>query len=131
PYRQEVKKLAKQLPPHTRLQLPFNQAQQTVGVQKGTRTQSISLWVLAALVTLAGIAVFAQALARQTFLESTEYPTLRSVGMSPSQLVAIGMIRAGAIGGIGAAVAIVVGFLLSPLAPTGIARVAEPNPGLS
>ena len=131
PFFAEVRRIREHLPPHSRIQVPFNQAQQTVGVQDATRAQAIALWALAGLVALAGIAVFAQSLARQTFLESTEYPTLRSVGMSPSQLVAIGMIRAGAIGGIGAAVAIVVGFLLSPLAPTGIARVAEPNPGLS
>jgi ABC-type lipoprotein release transport system permease subunit len=130
PFVHEVRALREHLPPHSRIQVPFNQAQQTVGVQQATRAQAISLWVLAALVALAGVAVFAQALARQTFLESIEYPTLRSLGMSPGQLVAVGMTRAAVVGLIGATTAAVVGFLLSPLTPTGLARLAEPNPGL-
>jgi ABC-type lipoprotein release transport system permease subunit len=130
PYVDEIRRLREHIPPHTRISMPFNQAQQTVGVLQATRAQAISLWVLGALVALAGIAIFAQALARQTFLESIEYPTLRSVGMSPSQLMAVGMIRAALIGGVGAVVAAVVGFLFSPLTPTGsIARIAEPTPG--
>jgi ABC-type lipoprotein release transport system permease subunit len=128
---EEVRRIREQLPSHVRVTVPFNQAQQTVGVQQAARAQGISLWVLGGLVALAGIGIFAQALARQTFLESTEYPTLRSVGMSPRQLVALGMIRAAVIGVVGAVVALVVGYLLSPLTPTGIARVAEPNPGFA
>lgn len=131
PFHDEIVRLRKDLPPHARIELPFSQAAQTIGVQQSTRTQSIALWVLAALVALAGIATFAQALARQTFLESTEYPTLRSVGMSPQQLVAVGMIRSSVIAVGGAAVAVLVGFLLSPLTPTGTARIAEPTPGFA
>jgi putative ABC transport system permease protein len=109
--------------------LPFNQAQQTAGVQQATRAQSVALWVLALLVGVAGLAIFAQALARQTFLESTEYPTLRSLGLSPSQLLTVGLIRATAIGAIGATLAAGIAILLSPLTPTGLARIAEPDPG--
>ena len=119
------------LPPHTRAAVKFSQASQTVGVQQTTRAQAVALWALAALVAVAGLAIFAQALARQTFIESIEYPTLRSLGVSPSQLVAVGMIRAGLVGIIGAAIAGAVGFLLSPLTPTGVARIAEPNPGFA
>jgi hypothetical protein len=125
----EVRGMRPNLPPHTAIQFPFNQAQQTAGVQQATRTQAISLWVLAGLVAIAGIAIFGQALARQAFLESVEYPTLRSLGVSRSQLFALGMIRAGAIGLAGAAIAVVVAVLLSPLTPTGVARIAEPHPG--
>jgi ABC-type lipoprotein release transport system permease subunit len=130
-FRTEISQIAHSLPPHTRIQIPFNQFTQTVGVQQTTRAQAIALDVLAALVALAGLAIFGQALARQTFLESIEYPTLRSLGVSPQQLVAVGMIRAGLIGVVGAIVASVVGFLLSPLTPTGVARIAEPHPGFS
>src|SRR2546423_14875299 len=41
------------------------------------------------------------------------------------------MIRAASIGLVAAVVAVVVGFALSPLTPTGIARIAEPNPGFA
>lgn len=127
----EVRALRPNLPPHTSIQFPFNQSQQTAGVQQATRTQAISLWVLAGLVAIAGIAIFGQALARQAFLESVEYPTLRSLGISRSQLFALGMIRAGVVGLGGAVVAVVAAMLLSSLTPTGVARIAEPHPGFA
>ncbi len=127
----EVKRMREHLPPHAHIALPFNQFQQTAGVQQSTRVQAVALWVLAALVALAGVAVFAQSLARQTFLESVEYPTLRSLGMSPRQLMAVGITRAAAIGALGAGIAVAVGFALSPLLPTGLARIAEPDPGFA
>jgi putative ABC transport system permease protein len=120
---------------HRRLRVsfdfPFRQAQQTAGVQSATRAQAIALWVLAILLVVAGLAIFGQSLARHTFLESTEYPTLRALGMSPRQLLAIGIVRVAGIGLVGAAVAAAVGVLLSPLTPTGLARIAEPHPGFA
>jgi hypothetical protein len=80
---------------------------------------------------VAGLAIFGQALARQTFLESIEYPTLRSLGMSPDQLFVVGMIRAGVIGVTGGIVAAGLACLASPLLPTGTARIAEPHPGFA
>ena len=131
-FRAGLNRIAASLPPGAmRIQLPVDQAEQTVGVQQTTRAQAVALWVMAALVALAGLAIFGQAMARQTFLESIEYPTLRSLGVAPQQLVVIGMIRAGVIGVLGAVVAVLVGFLLSPLLPTGVARVAEPHPGFA
>ena len=111
--------------------ITFTQASQTGGVQEATRAEAVALWILAALVAVAGLAIFAQALARQTFLESIEYPTLRSLGMTPSELFVVGMVRVVLIGIVGALVAAVVGYLLSPLTPTGIARIAEPHPGFA
>jgi hypothetical protein len=111
--------------------IPFTQASQTGGVEQTTHAEAVALWILAALIALAGLAIFAQALARQTFLESVEYPTLRSLGMSPTQLFTVGMIRTSVIGLLAAVVAVVVGFLLSPLTPTGVARIAEPSPGFA
>jgi ABC-type antimicrobial peptide transport system permease subunit len=114
-----------------RLQFPVDQAEQTVGVQQTTRALAVAMWVLAALIALAGLAIFAQAMARQTFLESVEYPTLRSLGFTPQQLMAVGLLRAAVIGLMGAVIAIFVGYLLSPLTPTGLARIAEPHPGFA
>jgi ABC-type lipoprotein release transport system permease subunit len=116
---------------HVGFDQPFNQAQQTAGVQQATRAQAVALWALAFLIAAAGLAIFGQSLARHTFLESTEYPTLRALGLSPRQLLAVGLIRVVAIGLVGAAVAVGGGILLSPLTPTGLARIAEPHPGFA
>jgi len=119
------------LPPHLNTGITFTQASQTGGVQQATHATAVALWALALLVAIAGLAIFIQALSRQTFLESIEYPTLRSLGVSPNQLFTIGMIRVALVGLIGAVVAVLVGFLLSPLSPAGIARIAEPHPGFA
>jgi ABC-type lipoprotein release transport system permease subunit len=130
-YVRGVLELKATLPPHNGLGVVFNGSQQTVGVQQATRIQATALWVLAALVAVAGLAIIGQALARQTFIESIEYPTLTSLGMSPSQLFSIGMLRAAVTGIAAAGVGAAIGFLLSPLTPTGIARIAEPHPGFA
>ena len=49
--------------------------------------------------------------------------------MTRSQLVAAALIRALAVVVLGAALAAIVAALMSPLFPTGLARVAEPDPG--
>jgi putative ABC transport system permease protein len=108
----------------------FDQIDHTINVNRSFHLQAIALWLLAGMAAIATLMVFGQTLARQTFLESTEYPTLRALGMSREQLLVAGMSRALAVGVGGAVLATLVAFGLSPLMPTGLARVAEPSPGL-
>jgi hypothetical protein len=111
--------------------IPFVQQVQTAGVQRSIRFESQALWALAALIALAALAILGQSLARQTYLESAEVPTLRALGMSPVQLVALGMLRAAIIGVAAACVVVPMAVLFSPLAPIGLARIAEPDPGFA
>jgi FtsX-like permease family len=113
------------------IEVSFTQAQQTRGVQDAAGTQAVALRVLALLVAVAGAAIFGQALGRQTFLESAEHPALRALGFAPRQLIAVGVLRAAVIGAVGAVVAVVISVLLSPLSPVGLARAAEPSPGVA
>ncbi|MGN6175805.1 MAG: ABC transporter permease, partial [Streptosporangiaceae bacterium] len=87
--------------------------------------------VLAAVAGVVAIGVVGQALARQASAESTDPPALVALGLSPRQLATLSMLRTLAAAVAGAAGAIVVATLLSPLAPVGEARLAEPSPGLS
>jgi ABC-type lipoprotein release transport system permease subunit len=101
-------------------------------VQRGVHLQAAALWVLAALAAIVTLLVLGQALARQTFVESTDYPTLRALGMTSGQLFRLALTRAAAIGIVGAGLAAGLAILLSPLTPVGsLARKAEPHPGLS
>jgi hypothetical protein len=93
--------------------------------------QAVGWWVLAGLAGLAGLAVTGQALARQAAAESADHPALAALGLSPRQLVAVSMLRTLAVAVAGAAGGIAVATLLSPLAPAGEARLADPAPGLS
>ena len=102
---------------------------QAANVERSFHLQAVALWLMAGLTALVVLLVFGQTLARQTFLESGENPTLSSLGMTRSQLFAIALMRVGVVAVAGGVLASIVAALASPLFPTGVARVAEPNPG--
>jgi ABC-type lipoprotein release transport system permease subunit len=107
------------------------QATQTLGVQRSIRLESMAMWALCVLIGLAGLAILGQAVARQTHQASDGFDVMRAVGMSPRQLVGLGLIRAFVVGLAGALLAVPVAILLSPLTPIGLARIAEPDPGVA
>lgn len=92
--------------------------------------QAAGLWCLAAFAGLATILAGGQALARQSFLGSAEFPVLGALGFGRRQLFAVGVTRASLVGLASAAIAAIVAPALSPLAPVGDARIAEPDPGI-
>jgi hypothetical protein len=108
----------------------LRQDTQAANVERSFHLQAVALWLMAGLTALVVLLVFSQTLARQTFLESGENPTLSSLGMTRSQLLTIALLRVGLVAVGGAALAAVIAVLTSPLFPTGVARIAEPHPGL-
>jgi putative ABC transport system permease protein len=107
----------------------LRQDTQAANVERSFHLQAIALWLMAGLTALVVLLVFSQTLARQTFLESGENPTLSSLGMTRSQLLAIALMRVGIVAVGAALIAAIVAALASPIFPTGVARVAEPHPG--
>jgi hypothetical protein len=99
-------------------------------VDRSLHTQAVALWLLALLATVAGALVVWQLLARLTLLESGDHPVLAALGMDRTERFALGLARAATIGFAAAVVAAVVAIAASPLLPTGLARTAEPDPGL-
>ena len=87
--------------------------------------QAVGWWILAALAALVGLAVVGQALARQSRVESEDYPTMSALGADRRQLLALGMAQTLVVGLVGAIGAVAVAFALSPVAPLGEARIAE------
>ena len=101
-------------------------------LQRGVHVQAGALWVLSALAAIVALLLVGQGLARHAFEESSDYPTLRAIGMTRTQLLALALIRAAVLGLLGALLAGALTIALSPLAPIGsLAREAEPDPGLS
>jgi hypothetical protein len=98
-------------------------------VAASIRPQAVGWWILAALTALAGLAVLAQALARQALAEDDDYPVLTTLGLRPRDLAALGLLRAAVVAVAGAAAGIGVAVALSPIAPLGEARLADPHPG--
>src|SRR6185437_7434629 len=113
------------------IDIPEMQQTQTAGIQRSIRLESQALWALSVLIGLAAFAIVGQSLARQTYLDSADLPTLRALGFSRAQLLALGMLRAAIIGLASACVVVPAAVLLSPLTPVGLARIAEPDPGLA
>ena len=98
-------------------------------VEGSIRPQVIGWYVLAGLAALAALAVIAQAMARQAATERADHPALSALGVRPRQLAAAALARALLIGVVGAAGAVLLAVLVSPLTPVGEARIAVPSPG--
>jgi hypothetical protein len=108
-----------------------NQESSASAVAQSIHPQAVGWWILALLAGLVGMATIGQGLGRQGVVESEEYPKLVALGLPPHQLVSIGAARNLVIAGAGAVGAVLIAFLLSPLAPVGEARLAEPSPGFA
>lgn len=100
-----------------------------IKAKHATSIEALALLLFGILAALVAVAVVAQALGRQAFLDAAEYPALGAMGMTRGQLVTVSAIRAGTIGVGGAALAVALAFLLSPRMPIGIARQGEVHPG--
>jgi hypothetical protein len=100
-------------------------------IQTSIHPQAIGWWILAALAALVGLAVIGQALARQSTVESEDYPTLAALGVDRPQMLSLGMARNLVVGVAGAIGAVAVAVALSPVAPLGEARLAEASTGFA
>ena len=98
--------------------------------QRSFHTQATALWLLALLTAITALLVVGQLLARFTAVQSTDNPTLASLGTTVPQRAALSLCRAAVIGIVGGFLAVALAFVASPVFPTGLARTAEPDPGL-
>ncbi|MGH9246035.1 MAG: FtsX-like permease family protein [Acidimicrobiales bacterium] len=105
------------------------QRDHAAAVQRSIHLQAVALWLLSGLTALAAALILGQLLARLTYVESVENPTLDAVGMGSRQRLVLGVVRAAAITAVGAVTGVAVALGASPFFPTGLARIAEPTPG--
>jgi len=115
---------------HGRPPLTYPLATQSVNTERSIHLQAIALWLVTLLLAVIGVMVTGQLLARQSSLEADDFGTLRALGMSPRQLMAAGLARAAVIGAGAAVAATAAAVAVSPLFPVGLARIAEPHPGI-
>jgi ABC-type antimicrobial peptide transport system permease subunit len=100
------------------------------GAQDAIDVLTIALWILAAVAAVAGFVTIAIVLSREISLPSFDQETLRALGMTRAQRRAISAPRTLLVAFAGAVVAVVGAASASALFPIGIARLAEPDPGL-
>ena len=107
-----------------------NPATEAGGAQDAIDVLTIALWILAGVVAAAGAVAIGIVLTREIALPSFDQETLRALGLTRSQRRAISAPRAFLVAVGGALLAVVGAAAASGLFPMGIARIAEPDPGL-
>ncbi|MEX2555078.1 MAG: FtsX-like permease family protein [Actinomycetota bacterium] len=105
-------------------------ANTAASVRNAIAPLSTAMWLLAGILGLSSLVIVGQTLTRHIAVSSDDNGTLGALGMTPPEQWIVAMGRTLVIGVMAAGVAVVVAVALSPLTPLGIARVAEPSPGL-
>ena len=102
----------------------------TSGIERTIRIETIALVVLGIVVAAMGLVVVGQILRRQSTVPDDEWVTWLALGTTRRDILRLGLGRGAAVGLIGATLAVVVAFVISPLFPVGIGRIADPHIGL-
>jgi hypothetical protein len=98
-------------------------------LQRSMDLQAQALRLLAVAGGVGLLLLLGQALYRDAAASLTDQDTLRALGMTRAQMLAIGAARSGLLALPAAALSVGMAFLLSPLTPIGRARELEPHPG--
>jgi hypothetical protein len=104
-------------------------APETEGARNAIDVLTLALWIFAGVAALAGVVAISIVLSREISRVSVDQTTLRALGLTRSQRVAMNGPEAVLIGGGGALLAALGAVGASPLFPIGVARRAEPSPG--
>jgi hypothetical protein len=103
---------------------------ETAGARDAIHVLAVAIWIFAAVAAAAGAVAIAFVLSRDLFHHQRDQDTYGALGLTRLQRFGIVAAR-GAVAAVGgSALALVGAVLASPRFPFGLARRAEPNPGL-
>jgi ABC-type lipoprotein release transport system permease subunit len=100
------------------------------GAQNAIDVLTFALWVFATVAALAGFIAIGIVLTREISLMRVDQATLRALGVTRPQRVAMSGPQVLLIGGGGALLAVLGAVAVSPLFPIGVARRADPDVGV-
>ncbi len=100
-------------------------------VRDSIRPLAVSLGAFAGVTALVALLVVGPAVRRHLRMDERHRASLVALGARGRDLAGLRMMRGAALGLAGSAVAVATAGVLSPLAPIGPARLAEPDPGLA
>ncbi len=100
-------------------------------VGRSLRPQVVALAALAGVLTVAGLVITAQAISRHVDADATDRLALDAVGLTARDQARAAAAQWFAVGAAAGVIGIALATALSPLSPTGLARLAEPDRGLS
>lgn len=99
-------------------------------VGRAVDPEASAVRVFTAIAALVALVIVAQAVSRRLQLDATADAPLRALGMTRAQRVVLALARMVLAAAVGALLAVVIAVLASPIAPVGIIRPAEPDPGV-
>jgi ABC-type lipoprotein release transport system permease subunit len=100
------------------------------GAQNAIDVLTVALWVFAGVAALAGLVAITIVLSREISLTAADQTTQSALGLTRLQRIAVGGLQALPVAVGGASLAAVGAIVASPFFPIGVARRAEPDPGL-
>ena len=98
--------------------------------ERAIRPQVAALTVFTAVAALIGLVIVGQAVSRRLQFDAVAFAPLRALGLTERQRAALSLSRTTAAAVVGGLIAVVIAAAASPIAPVGVARDAEPAPGL-
>ncbi len=108
-----------------------NESEQAARIEQAIRPQAAALAIFALLAALAALVVLGQVATRDLTVSSAEFPILRAIGATRVQLFATLLLEVAIAAIVGAAIAVSLAIVASPLVLFGPARIAEPHPGIA
>ncbi|HEY5697309.1 MAG TPA: FtsX-like permease family protein [Acidimicrobiales bacterium] len=106
--------------------LPSIEAQ----AERAIRPQVAALRVFTLVAGLIGLVIVGQAVSRRLQLDAITYAPLRALGLTERQRASLALARTAVAATAGGLLAVATAVVASPVAPVGLARDAEPAPGL-
>ena len=92
--------------------------------------QVVALWLYAALAAVMALVVVGQAISRRLQADAVRLAPLGALGVTRGQRAALGVARVALAALVGAVLAVAIAVAVSQLGPVGVARDAEPAPGV-
>ncbi len=127
----EAQELARRFPSTHGQIYQADESTQAATVERSIQPAAVALWLFALVLALTALLVVGQAASRVLASASADNQALAALGATRGQLTAAGLINVAAAGALGAVLAVLLAVAVSPLMPIGVARLAEPDPGLS
>ena len=96
---------------------------------RAVRPQVAALGIFSAIAAVVALVIVGQAISRRLQVDAVAFAPMAALGVTRPQRVALGVTRIASAAVAGASLAVIIAVLLSPVAPVGVARDAEPDPG--
>jgi hypothetical protein len=109
----------------------FDEVSNARAITRSVRVQTTALWLLAAIAGTASLLILAQAISRESFIQTEDHPTLKALGLTTDELFASAALRMLVVGVGAAIVAVAVALAVSPAFPIGLPRLVDLHPGVS